>query len=134
MRTVIWFAPGLMVPAGRANDGGMPPRPPPPAPRPPAGGAIARPFTQTSPVLRIAPNESVGVPVAAAAGTSIVRVNQTTPSKSGRPRDSQLPGTCMSFQSAAMSLALGRRQSGLSAPSRSATGSESKGSAALSAL
>ncbi len=74
------------------------------------------------------------MPVAAAAGTSIVRVNQTTPSKSGRPRDSQLPGTCMSFQSAATSLTFGRRQSGLSAPSRSATGSESNGSAALSAL
>ena len=64
----------------------------------------------------------------------MVRVNHTTPSKSGSPRVSHAPGSCMSFHSAAMSLAFGVRQSGFRAPSRRATGSASNGSAALSAL
>ena len=75
---------------------------------------------KTSPVLRTGPSESVvglAVPL-----QSNVRVNHTTPSKSGRPRDSQFPGTCMSAQSLERSCAPGMRQSGLIVPSRTDIG------------
>ena len=78
------------------------------------------------------PSESVISP--APCGASIVLVNQTTPSKSSRPRDSQLPGTCMSFQSADSDALSGVRQSGLVVPIRSAIGSEPAGTALASAL
>src|SRR5262245_29073404 len=90
------------------------------------------PLTHTSAVLRTGPSDSALSPLADV--TSTDRVNHTTPSQSGSPRDSQLPGTCISFQSAVMSLADGERQSGLSEPSRSATGSVSNGTAFGSAL
>src|SRR5262245_22384912 len=133
MRTVIWFAPGFSVPGTRENAGGTLPRPAP-APRPLAGGEISSPLIQTSPLLRMGPTDNVAAPDVVAAGTSTVRVNHTTPSKSGSPFDSQLPGTCISFQSEVMSLAFGTRQSGLSDPRRSAIGSASNGTAVLSAL
>ena len=61
-------------------------------------------------------------------------VNQTIPSKSGRPFDSQFPGSLISFQSAAISAAFGILQSGVPAPIRSGTGSAANGSFAGSAL
>ena len=61
---------------------------------------------------------------------SNVRVNHTDPSKSGRPLVSQLPGTCMSFQLAAISVVAGARQSGRTlVGSRSATGRLENGGA-----
>src|SRR4051812_39932214 len=85
------------------------------------GAAVSdTPFSQTSALFRTSP--SVNEDGVEFAGQSIVRVNHTTPSKSGSPRASQLPGTCMSFQSAAISWAAGVRQSGLILPIRSATG------------
>src|SRR4051812_34495576 len=99
-------------PAGGAAGAAAPRPAPAPAPRPapgaaaPAAGAAAavlkfcdtdKPLTHTSAVLLTRPSETVMSP--ALCGATIVRVNQTTPSKSSRPWDSQLPGTCMSFQS-----------------------------------
>ena len=51
-----------------------------------------------------------------ASGHCTTRENQTTPSKSGRPRDSHLPGTSVSFQSAASALAPGRAPVGAVVP------------------
>src|SRR5215207_5003835 len=109
-------------PAGGEAATGAAPLPPPP--RPPPGAAVApaagggvkvcvtdSPFTHTSAVLLMRPSEIVDSP--APCGASMVFVNHTTPSKSSRPRDSQLPGTCMSFQSADNVALSGVRQSGL---------------------
>src|SRR6185312_9129537 len=140
MRTVRVFWPGRITPADSAYVAEALPRPPPAgaaaagaAPRPPAGGVpgVAAgatkgvgvtdcPLTHTSPVLRSGPSDRV-------AGTSPplesnVRVNHTTPSKSGRPRDSQFPGTCMSAHSVATSWFPGIRQSGFTAPMRTEIG------------
>src|SRR5918994_2976432 len=110
MRTVTVFVPARRTPGGStyvaeafprppaAGAGaGPPPRAPGPAAAGAAGGAKGAgvsdcPLTHTSPTLRTGPSESVAWSFAAAA--SNVRVNHTTPSKSGNPRDSQLPGTC----------------------------------------
>ena len=94
--------------------------------------ATDSPFTHTSAVLLMRPSESVISP--APCGASIVLVNHTTPSKSSRPRDSQLPGTSMSFQSVERDAFSGVLQSGLVVPIRSAIGSDPVGTALASAL
>src|SRR6185436_16345342 len=135
MRAVIVFLPARSAPGGTAKVADAGPRPPAgagaaaaPGPRP-AGAAGAgvkgagvsnKPLTQTSPVFRIGPVERMLG--AAVSVQSSVRVNHTTPSKSGRPRDSQLPGTSMSFHSLDRSASAGARQSGLIVPRRSETG------------
>src|SRR5688500_20148438 len=85
------------------------------------------PLTHTSAWLLMRPSASV-LP-APACGTSTVRVNQTTPSKSARPRDSQLHGTCISFHSEPSAAESGVRQSGLVVHSRSGVGKEFDGTA-----
>src|SRR3954469_20396875 len=106
MRTVMVLLPARTTPSGTTYVGGALPRPPPAgaAPRPAPGtngaGVSDWPLIQTSPMFRSGPSDSV---VGAAPVQSNERVNQTTPSKSGRPRDSQLPGTSMLDQSLASS-------------------------------
>src|SRR4029450_10551380 len=110
-----------------------------PRPRPfPAGVAGGGPsdsdwpVSHSSAVLPPLPIETVASP--AGLETSIVLVNQTTPSKSSRPRDSQLPGTCISSQSVESAALSGARQSGFVVPNRSAIGSALAGTALRSAL
>src|SRR5918994_7752040 len=117
MRTVMVLRPGRKVPGGTGYIGGTLPRPAAtgPAPRAPANGdAIASPLIQSSAMLPTRP--SVSPLASVAGGQSIDRVNQTTPSKSGKPRDSHSPGTSMSFQAVVSSSAAGVRQSGFVAP------------------
>src|SRR5262245_12021878 len=103
------------------------------APNPPSPAAFScTPLTHTRAVLRIGPSDSVSMLVPW--GTSTVRVNHTIPSKSVKPRDSQLPGTCMSFHDAAISWVAGVRQSGVPLPMPSGTGNDANGSLFGSAL
>src|SRR3954451_10910538 len=136
MRTVMVLLPARTTPSGTTYVGEAFPRPPPAGatPRPPPGtkgvGVSDCPLIQTSPMFRSGPRDSV---VGAAPVQSNERVNQTTPSKSGRPRDSQLPGTSMLDQSLASSVAAGVRQSGFVAPRRTAIGNPVYGNAPGSA-
>src|SRR5919107_180087 len=132
-----YVADALPRPAPGGAGAGAPPRPAEPAAAGLAGGGTNGagvtdwPLTQTSPTLRTGPSESVAG--ASPAAPLNVRVNHTTPSKSGKPRDSQFPGTCMSAHSAASSAAGGVRQSGFTVPMRTVIGRALYGSAERSA-
>jgi hypothetical protein len=127
MRTLIRFVPAFNAATGTSNRAGGPPR----VGGAPLGAAIFWPFTHTSTICRMSPNVRLApcVALCVASGISNVRVNQTTPSKLGRPFVSQAPGCSISFQSAVSDAASGSRQSGLLLPRRSASGSAVSGTA-----
>jgi hypothetical protein len=127
MRTVIVLRPGRSRPSGSSKTCGL---------RPAVGSTAAAltpvPLIQTSAMLPTRPKRSVADPVRPA-GHSTSRVNQITPSNAGSPRDSQLPGTSIGFQSAARAAWAGWRQSGRAPRSRSMIGNPSIGRACGSA-